>query len=110
QFREWVAAQRQPSDEPGGAEAVRGQAVFLRSRCAECHTVRGTPAAGDDGPDLTHVASRRTLAAATLRNTAEHLARWLRNPDAVKDGSGMPPAMLTDEDLEAVVAYLRGLE
>ncbi len=45
-----------------------------------------------------------------MRNTAHELARWLRDPDAVKEGSGMPPARLTDDDLEAVVAYLRDLE
>lgn len=109
-FGEWVASQRRPGEEAREAEALRGQAVFLRSRCADCHTVRGTSAAGEEGPDLTHFASRRTLAAATLRNTADHLARWLTDPDAVKEGSGMPPARLTDADLDAVVAYLRGLE
>ena len=109
EYEEWLAAARRPAAEPAGAEARRGQQLFLQ-HCAECHTVRGTGAEGDQGPDLTHFASRDTLASGALENTADDLRRWLHDPADVKAGTTMPAADLPDEDLAAIVAYLRGLE
>jgi cytochrome c oxidase subunit II len=85
---------------------VRGRDVFLGGTCAMCHTVRGTLALGSVGPDLTHVASRRTLASGTLPNTAGHLAGWIVGPQAIKPGTRMPPTSLDPEDLHALLAYL----
>jgi cytochrome c oxidase subunit 2 len=61
------------------------------------------------GPDLTHLASRKTIAAGTLPNTRGHLAGWILNPQNVKPGSKMPPTLLASEDLHALVAYLETL-
>ena len=80
-----------------------------RARCAGCHTIRGTDAAGQVAPDLTHMASRRTLGAGTLPNTSEHLARWIQDPQRAKPGTQMPPHPLEADDLEALVAYLETL-
>jgi cytochrome c oxidase subunit 2 len=68
--------------------------------------VRGTPARGTAGPDLTHLASRRTLAAGTLPNSKGHLAGWIGNPQAVKPGNKMPQIPLTPEELHALLGYL----
>jgi cytochrome c oxidase subunit 2 len=71
--------------------------------------VRGTNAHGDVGPDLTHVASRTSLAALTIPNTPENLARWIREPQHVKPGAKMPDLRLSDADWGALTAYLRSL-
>jgi cytochrome c oxidase subunit II len=108
-YREWVAQRRRPAAVPADGEARRGQEIFSRARCAECHTVAGTPASGTTGPDLTHVASRPTLGAGALANTPEDLAAWVRDPHAVKEGVAMPAPGLPDGELAALLAYLEGL-
>jgi cytochrome c oxidase subunit 2 len=75
-----------------------------------CHAIQGTQAAARTGPDLTHLGSRTTLAAGTLPNTSEHLAAWIRDPQAIKPGSNMPANPLSAEDLSALVAYLGTLK
>jgi cytochrome c oxidase subunit II len=109
-FAAWLEAQRAPAAEPADEVAARGQEVFLAADCASCHAVRGAGAEGVDGPDLTHLGSRRTLAAATLPNDTEHLTAWLTDPQAVKAGVDMPAAELSADELAALVAYLEGLE
>jgi cytochrome c oxidase subunit 2 len=109
-FQAWVEDQRRPAAEPATASAAAGREVFAASGCGACHTVRGTGAAGTGGPDLTHVGSRRTLAAATVVNDPVHLARWLDDPASVKEGTRMPHTPLGERDLAALVEYLRGLE
>jgi cytochrome c oxidase subunit 2 len=90
--------------------ARRGQEVFLNGPCAMCHTIRGTLAGGRTGPDLTHVASRRMLAAGTLANTPGYLVRWIVNPQNLKPGTKMPPTRLPTADLHALVAFLGSLK
>ena len=109
-FDRWLARQAQPAAEPTEPSLVRGRDVFLRAGCGGCHTVRGTPAAGRTGPDLTHIAGRRTLAAATVPNTRGHLAGWISDPQHVKPGNKMPAATLEPGDLHALIAYLESLE
>jgi cytochrome c oxidase subunit 2 len=108
-FGAWLEAMRQPAPEPDDALTSRGRDVFMQARCAACHTIRGTDAAGRIAPDLTHLASRRTLAAGTLPNTADHLAGWIRDPQRAKPGNQMPPNPLADDNLRALVAYLETL-
>jgi cytochrome c oxidase subunit 2 len=109
QFGAWLAGQARPAPPPADPRADRGLAVFLAAPCVGCHTVRGTPALGRLGPDLTHVASRQSLAAGTRANTPEHLAAWIADPQHVKPGALMPPAGLPPDDLRALVAFLEGL-
>ena len=66
EFTSWLEQQRQPAVTPAEPILERGQEVFLRSQCMLCHTVRGTGAFSRMGPDLTHIGSSRTLAAATI--------------------------------------------
>lgn len=91
------------------SSAAAGQQVFLTASCSYCHTVRGTPALAHVGPDLTHVASRHTIAAGTLDNTRGNLAAWILNPDRIKPGTKMPPIPLDGPRLESLVAYLESL-
>jgi cytochrome c oxidase subunit 2 len=109
-FERWLESQVRPAAEPATALASRGREVFLSTACVVCHTVRGTPAAARVGPDLTHLASRRTLAAGTLPNTRGDLAGWIADPQAIKPGNRMPAVPLAPADLHALVAWLEGLE
>ena len=90
---------------------ARGKAVFMAGGCIGCHAMVGTPMAGQlalVGPNLSHVGSRHTIAAGTLPMSDENLARWLHNPEAVKPGVLMKlPRPLTDDEVSALVAYLR---
>ena len=88
----------------------RGEQVFLGSACVYCHAVRGTAAASDFGPDLTHFASRNTLAAGVLENNRGNLAAWLIDPQAIKPGNLMPGFDYDADELEALLAYLESLE
>jgi len=72
--------------------------------------VRGTPAGGDLGPDLTHLAGRLTLAAGTLPNTVGHRYGWVADPQAIKPGSHMPAVPLAPAQLHAIVRYLGTLD
>jgi cytochrome c oxidase subunit 2 len=108
QFAAWVAQQRKPSaQDPSAAE---GEAVFQRSACISCHTVEGTIAAGRFGPDLTHVASRDTIASGSVPNTAANMRAWVNNPAQFKPGALMPQMHLDAHDLDAVTAYLMTLK
>ncbi|HEX2152541.1 MAG TPA: cytochrome c oxidase subunit II [Acidimicrobiia bacterium] len=110
EFAVWVAGQMEPAAQPADESAARGEEIFLSSRCVECHTVRGTPAAGDAAPDLTHFASRRRLGAGAAPNNSAELAQWVADPHTIKEGVDMPASQLNDEELAAVVAYLKGLK
>jgi cytochrome c oxidase subunit 2 len=105
-FEAWVDAQQSPAVQPGDSASQAGQRVFMTSGCSFCHAIRGTPARATAGPDLTHLASRRTLAAGTLPNTKGHLAGWIGNPQAIKPGNLMPQIPLSPAELRALLAYL----
>lgn len=109
EFERWLQAQRAPAAEPATDGQRRGQQVFLSSPCATCHTIRGTAAGARNGPDLTHLASRRFIAAATLPNTRGHLAGWILDAQGIKPGSRMPPNPLAPADLHALLEYLETL-
>ena len=95
---------------PTDPDAAAGLAVFQKSACATCHAIRGSDALGRVGPDLTHLASRLTLAAGTLANTRGNLAGWIGNSQAIKPGNDMPVMTLAPQDLQALLAYLETLK
>lgn len=109
-FKAWWDHQLQKPKPPASAQARRGQQVF-QSHCSVCHTVRGAgfSAHGIVGPDLTHVMSRRRIAAGTLLNTTGYLAAWIANAQALKPGVEMPTMDLTSRQLVDVVAYVKTL-
>jgi cytochrome c oxidase subunit II len=107
-YTAWTLRERTPAVPPTDTLAIAGMRVFDRV-CAACHAVRGTLAAGARGPDLTHIASRITLAAGTLPNTRDNLTAWIADAQRIKPGNGMPSIRLPAADLRAVVAYLESL-
>jgi cytochrome c oxidase subunit 2 len=105
-FARWAAQESRPAVEPATEAQAQGELAFVRASCAGCHTIRGTPALGTLGPDLTHLASRRTLGAITIENTPGNLARWIQHAAAFKPGVLMPPGFLSSAQLQAILAYL----
>jgi cytochrome c oxidase subunit 2 len=106
EFDRWVREQQQL---PSATAVLAGQRVFESTACVNCHAVSGTPAKGVFGPDLTHLMSRDTIASGAAPNTQEMLRLWIKNPDSIKPGSKMPAMGLSDQDLDAVTAYLETL-
>ena len=109
-FERWLAQERLPAQPAADSLGRAGQDVFVSAGCATCHTVRGTLAGGRAGPDLTHFASRRTIAAGTLSSDRENLTAWIANPQVIKPGNLMPSVPLDAEQLRAVVRYLETLK
>ncbi len=111
QFNRWLAHQATPAAPPDNPLAQRGEKQFLANGCGACHTVRGANAAGVVGPDLTHVGSRLSIAAASWPNEPDHLRRWLADTDKIKPGAYMPKFdMLPSDDVNAMADYLKGLK
>ncbi len=108
-FRAWLAGQARKAAKPTANLARAGERVFLREPCAACHTIAGTSADARVGPDLTHLASRSSLAANTIPNTHDSLADWIGDPNHAKPGAKMPRLDLKPADLRALVAYLETL-
>jgi cytochrome c oxidase subunit 2 len=109
-YQRWLSSQRAGVRRPTTSQQQAGQNAFFDDQCASCHTLRGTGASGQVGPDLTHVGSRTTLAALMLPNTPAALARWLRDPQGVKPGTRMPDLGLSDSDVGSLTAYLESLK
>jgi cytochrome c oxidase subunit 2 len=105
-------------------DVERGRQLFFGlGTCVACHAITGTAAASPIGPNLTHVGSRTTIAAALYPNDADHLARWIKNAPAMKPGIIMPtfgkglrdpktnaPGRLDDAQIADIVAYLLALK
>jgi cytochrome c oxidase subunit II len=108
-YRAWLARNERTAATPATPQQQAGRRVFEQQQCASCHAIRGTPARGAVGPDLTHLGERRTLAALVLRNTPRELAAWIRDPQRFKPGNHMPALDLDAQQLRDVVAYLRSL-
>ena len=109
QYDQWAQAQRATAPTPVDALKTRGAQVFMTSTCAMCHAIQGTGANARTGPDLTHVASRHSLAAGTLPNDRASRAAWISDPQRFKPGVNMPAHAFTPEDLQALLAYLDSL-
>lgn len=106
-YEAWVDEQSRPAT----GEGSEGRQIFLDTSCAGCHTIRGTDATGDLGPDLTHLMDRRTIGANTLELTPDNLATFVADAQAVKPGAEMPPMedLYTEEELSALLEYLETL-
>jgi cytochrome c oxidase subunit 2 len=111
EFDRWLAGQSKPAEEPRSATARLGRDVFLATGCGACHSIRGTKAEGAIGPDLTHLASRRTIGSGLLANNLGSLAGWVADAQALKPGVAMPPFHILEADqLQALAVYLASLE
>lgn len=107
----WLEREAQPARAPADAAEQRGRDLFLANGCGACHAVRGTAAEGVVGPDLTHLGSRHSLAAATMPNTAEAIAAWIAGNQHIKPDNLMPDyGHLAPDEVDSIAAYLAGLE
>jgi cytochrome c oxidase subunit 2 len=110
-FNAWVAAQLQPARQPQTDLERQGAQLFQSSTCGQCHTIRGTASSAQVGPDLTHVGSRSTLGSGILDNTAANMARFVKDAPGIKPGVLMPSfKTFSDDDINAIAAYLSGLK
>jgi cytochrome c oxidase subunit II len=109
-FESWLAANRAPAPAPITPEQIRGKEVVERGPCAMCHAISGTLAGARTAPDLTHIATRSTLAAGTVPNTRGYLAGWIMDPQHIKPGNRMPSPGLSSDELQAVLDYLETLK
>lgn len=112
QFEAWLQAQKViPPAPAAGSQAAQGQQLFDHYSCATCHSIAGTDAKGQVGPNLTHVAGRPTLGSGVLDNTPANLLNWIKDAPAIKPGVKMPSyTQLRNDELQALVAYLEGLK
>jgi cytochrome c oxidase subunit 2 len=109
QFQRWLDHQARPAQDPVNETAQAGKHFFFAQTCANCHAIRGSTTVATAGPDLTHLASRRQLAAGLVDNSPQNLARWLRNPQQLKPGCQMPNFNLSEDQVTQLVAYLEDL-
>jgi len=109
QFSAWRAAQTAPALMPDDPVRRKGAAIFQSKACVMCHTIRGTSAGSRVGPDLTHFASRKSIASATLPMSRGNIAAWLLDPQGIKPGTNMPNVSLAPDEVEPLVSYLEGL-
>ena len=110
QFAAWEKQQLEPASRPTTPSAERGARLFQQLTCVNCHAIRGLPGNAVAGPNLSHLASRKTLGAGVVENTPEGLTRWLKNPQHVKPGNLMPNMFLTEAQTEDLVSYLQTLK
>jgi cytochrome c oxidase subunit 2 len=106
-FAKWIAHQKSAATED--PKVAEGKMTFEHTACVNCHTLSGTSAKGKFGPDLTHLASRETLASGIIPNTPQNLRQWLNDPDSIKPGSLMPKMNLSSKELDAITAYMASL-
>jgi cytochrome c oxidase subunit II len=110
-FESWLRQQAAPASKPPDEFLQLGYEAFFKGKCPECHTVRGTPAIGEDGPDLTHVGSRHSLAAGVLRNHVGTMAGWIAGSQDIKPGNPMPDSEIyTGRELRALSAWMESLQ
>src|SRR5215210_2001973 len=109
-FQRWYAAQLKPAAAPATALELAGYRYVTTRECSACHNIAGTPAGGQVAPDLTHFASRRSIAAGTLPMGKGNLYGWIADPQSQKPGSHMPTVGLEPAELHSIVAYLERLK
>lgn len=109
-FDAWVEEKKKPKSPPDDPLLRLGYDTFFTKGCAECHAIRGTPADGRIGPDLTHLGSRRSLGAGAVANNFGNLAGWVADPQSIKPGNKMPAGYIEPEAFHALISYLMTLE
>ncbi len=82
----------------------------MAQSCVNCHTIRGTAAHGQFGPDLTHLAARETLAGGMIELNRDNLRRWIRDPQQIKTECLMPAFGLSDRNVDLITDYLMTLK
>ena len=84
----------------------RGRAALGTYSCGACHRIPGVSHAdGTIGPPLDEL-GKRVYLAGILANSPEQLAQWIREPQVLKPGTGMPNVGVTPADARDMAAYL----
>jgi len=109
-FLNWWHHQLEPATTPATPLTLAGYNFVTSRQCGSCHAIGGTNASSHYGPDLTHLASRRSIGAGTLPMTTGNLYGWVEDPQSAKPGNHMPTIGLEPDQLHAVVAYLETLK
>ena len=90
-FAKWVAAQKaDAAPVAAGSKAEQGKNLFAAKSCVMCHNVGGHFGAGAFGPDLTHLASRKSLAGAWLDNRDPKAQRALEQTSPLGTEASVP--------------------
>jgi cytochrome c oxidase subunit II len=110
EYARWRDRQNQSAPSPSDPLGIRGEQLFRSKGCGLCHTIRGTLAGGQLGPDLTHIAARETIAAGTLPQNSGNLAAWISDPQHIKPGNLMPKTPLRSDEMIAILHYLEHLQ
>mgnify|MGYP002078968111 FL=1 len=108
-FDGWVQNQQQTVAAAASDLEKEGEKIVTEGVCAACHVIQGTKMAGKTGPDLTHLYSRTIIAGGYPLND-ETLEQWLRHSDELKPGNLMAGIRVSDQQIEAVMAYLKTLK
>ncbi|MEA3082104.1 MAG: cytochrome c oxidase subunit [Sphingomonadales bacterium] len=109
-FRKWVTLQQRAAFAPQSPVELAGYRFFTARNCSACHAITGSPASATIGPDLTHFASRQSIAAGTLPMSAANVQAWIADPQRQKPGSNMPKVGLTPDELRALTAFMERLK
>ena len=109
-FAAWEKHELEPATRIATQDAQRGSQLFTSMTCTKCHAIGGTGQTARVAPDLTHLAERKTIGAGVIDNTPTELARWLKDPQAIKAGCHMPDTQLTDAQVADLVAYFETLK
>jgi cytochrome c oxidase subunit 2 len=110
EFAQWEQSQLRVPGPPTSEAAIRGAKLFEQNTCVNCHRIAGTKANSRVGPDLTHLATRQTIASAIYENTRTNLTRWIQNPQEMKEDNHMPNTYLTEAQAQDIAVYLEELQ
>jgi heme/copper-type cytochrome/quinol oxidase subunit 2 len=109
-FDRWLDSNARNANPPADDLARQGEILFQTRTCGGCHRIRGTPAVGAAGPDLTHIAGRNTILTGLLTTSEEDLTKWIDHPQQIKQGSYMPDFMFNKDSIRAIAHYLEQLK
>jgi cytochrome c oxidase subunit 2 len=110
EFDAWTRSQLKVPAAQTDKTAQHGEELFVSKTCMQCHAIAGTKAAGQVGPDLTHLGDRQTIGAGLLPNNLENVTAWIRNPQQFKPGCHMPKMRLSKDDAHDIAVYLESLK
>ncbi|MFS0645072.1 cytochrome c oxidase subunit II [Siminovitchia sp. 179-K 8D1 HS] len=114
EFDSWVAGMQNAKEPAPTTElAQQGEEIF-KQNCITCHAIspsNETPAQARTAPNLAGFAERERIAG-VLKHDEGELKKWLKDPEKVKPGNKMTGTYpeLSDEDLDALAAYLMELK
>jgi cytochrome c2 len=109
-YRQDADRTRTTAEELTGGNAKAGKAAFAQYGCGSCHQIDGIPgAAGMVGPALGSFAGRSEFAG-HRPNQPDSLISFIRRPQEVVPGGGMPDQDVSESAAKDIAAYLYTLK